>query len=177
MASGLIFDPLKLLRLTPLLTSTTSLTYAGNEHLYLSNFLAPQHKEKSDAILPSYFRRLFNVGVWIVIGVNAVTIGSALVNVATLSPSPSSGGMLSRIFPGKMPSARWFYGAGALFQVLHFAYVPLVAYPVRDIVEGRSNESTREMKKWLDVHRIRVLTTDLPGWLSFLAAVLATISV
>lgn len=176
MASGLIFDPLKLLRLAPLITTTTTLTYAGNEFFYLSNFLAPEHGDKSSDILPTYFKRMFNTGIWIVIGMNSLTITSSVVNLVTLPPSPGS--LFSRLVPRSTPSGRWLYGAGLFFTVMHFAFVPFVAYPVRDIIEDRSrSQSTRDLRKWLDVHRTRVLTADLPGWLCFLAGVLAMVSV
>jgi len=71
-------------------------------------------------------------------------------------------------------SSRW-YAAGLAFTVLHFAFVPFIAFPIRDIIEDRSRgESTRDMRRWLDIHRIRVFVADIPSWASFLAAVLTT---
>ncbi|PGH16122.1 hypothetical protein AJ80_05337 [Polytolypa hystricis UAMH7299] len=167
MASGLFFSPQKLLHLTPLITATSSLTYAHDENFYLSNFLYPAHQPLSNQILPSYFSRMFNTGVWIVIGTHAVNIGSAIATLVSLKNQTGGGSGILNSQAGK------WYTAGLILSIAHFAFVPFVAYPVRDIVEDRSEgKSTGGLKRWLDVHRVRVLLVDLPCWMCFLAAAL-----
>ncbi|KAL5343993.1 hypothetical protein BJX70DRAFT_352361 [Aspergillus crustosus] len=163
MASGLFFDPIKLLRIAPLITTTSSLVYAWDEHWYLSGFLLPEYKQESNAILPRYFRRFFEQGIWVIAGLNTLTISSSITNL-----------LVDRPLLDRLQSSRWYW-AGLGFTVCHFLFVPLVADPIRDIIEDRlKGESTKDLKKWIDIHKIRVLVTDLPGWLSFLAAALAT---
>ena len=165
MASGLFFDPLKLLRIAPLLTSTSSLVYAWDEHFFLSGFAHLEHKEETNKILPSYFRRFFNQGIYIVVGLNTLTISTAVSNLLTDRP------VLDRL-----QSSRWYW-AGLGLTACHFAFVPFIAEPIRDMFEGRSKgNSTKDLQRWLDIHRIRVLVADLPAWVSFLGAVLSTIS-
>lgn len=163
MASGLFFDPLRLLRVAPLVTTTSSLMYAWDEHWFLSGFLRPEIKHHSDAMLPRYFRRFFEQGVLIIAGLNTITLSSSIANL-----------LIDRPVLNKLGSSRWYW-AGLGFTALHFAFVPLIAYPIRDIMEDRSKgQSTKDLVRWLDIHRIRVLVADLPGWASFLAAVLTT---
>lgn len=52
MASGIFTDRHKLLVLSPLLTSTGTLMYAGCEALYYSAFLHPLLRTKANALLP-----------------------------------------------------------------------------------------------------------------------------
>ncbi|KAL6232481.1 hypothetical protein BDW75DRAFT_19527 [Aspergillus navahoensis] len=163
MASGLFFDPIKLLRMAPLVTTTASLMYAWDEHWFLSGFLRPEYKQHSDAMLPRYFRRFFEQGIWIIASLNTVTLTSSITNL-----------LVDRPVLDRLGSSRWYW-AGLGFTVCHFLFVPLIAYPIRDIMEDRSKgASTKDLKRWIDIHRIRVLVADLPGWLSFFAAVLTT---
>lgn len=163
MASGLFFDPLKLLRLAPLVTTTSSLMYAWDEHWFLSGFPRPEYKHHSEAMLPRYFRRFFEQGIWIVASLNTLTLSSSVANL-----------LIDRPALDRLGSSRWYW-AGLGFTVCHFLFVPLIAYPIRDIMEDRSKgHSTKDLKRWIDIHRIRVLVADLPGWMSFLMAVLST---
>lgn len=170
MASGLFFDPIKLLRIAPLVTTTSSLMYAWDEHWFLSGFLHTHadpstdadYKAHSNALLPRYFRRFFEQGIWIIASLNCATLASSITNLLIDRPLTRS-------------STRW-YGAGLAFTVAHFLFVPLIAYPIRDIVEDRAQgESSRDLKRWIDIHRVRVIVADLPGWLSFFGAVLTTL--
>ncbi|EKV19721.1 hypothetical protein PDIG_01680 [Penicillium digitatum PHI26] len=164
MASGLFFDPLKLLRVAPLLTTTSALLYAWDEHWYLSGFLRSEHKAETETVLPSYFRRFFEQGIFIVAGLNTLTVSTSVANLLTDRP------VLDRL-----RSSQWYW-AGLGFTACHFLFVPLIAYPIRDIIENRSQgKSTKDLQRWIDIHRIRVFVADLPAWMSFLVAVLSTI--
>ncbi|CRL24141.1 unnamed protein product [Penicillium camemberti] len=149
MASGLFFDPLKLLRVAPLLTTTSALLYAWDEHWYLSGFLLSEHKPETETILPSYFRRFFEQGVFIVAGLNTLTVSTSIANL-----------LIDRPVLDRLRSSRWYW-AGLGFTVCHF-------------LESVSGKSTKDLQRWIDIHRIRVLVSDLPAWMSFLAAVLFT---
>ncbi|KAJ5978306.1 hypothetical protein N7501_001648 [Penicillium viridicatum] len=78
---GAFFDPLKLLRVAPLLTTTSALLYAWDEHWYLSGFLRSEHKSKTETILPSYFRRFFEQGVFIIAGLNTLTVSTSVAHL------------------------------------------------------------------------------------------------
>ncbi|KAJ5943625.1 hypothetical protein N7516_003793 [Penicillium verrucosum] len=148
MASGLFFDPLKLLRVAPLLTTTSALLYAWGEHWYLSGFLRSQHKSETETILPSYFRRFFEqgiFGIFIVAGLNILTLSSSVANL-----------LIDRPVLDRLQSSRWYW-VGLVFIIFRLLSVPLITYPIRDIIENRSQgESTKDLQHRIDMHRIRV---------------------
>ena len=176
MASGLIFDPIKILRVAPLLTTTSSLVYAWDEHWYLSGFLHSntKHETEIEKIFPTYFRRFFEKGIFVLLGTGAITISTSIGNLFSLN---DNGGGLA---PDS--SSRLFYWAGLGFTLAHFLFVPVIAYPIRDIVEDRRDSTGKStvignLKKWLDIHRVRTLLADFPAWLSFLGGLLLSVKV
>lgn len=158
MASRAFFDPINLLRLAPLVTSTCTLMYAFDEYMFLSTFLHRDHRKQSNAILPSWFKRWFEKGIFVVVGLNAATIIITLFN----------------IFSAYNQEIRKWYWAGLGFTIAHLAFVPVIMYPIRDIIEDRSHgQSTRDLQRWINIHLLRVLIADLPGWASYSAGVVA----
>ena len=52
-------------------------------------------------------------------------------------------------------------------------FVPWIVPLVKGIREDRwRGEFSRDLRIWLDVHAVRSLITDLPGWICFLITVL-----
>lgn len=51
MASGLFIDPMALLRVTPLISSTCTLWFAWDQHVMYSTFAHPDLERESNAIL------------------------------------------------------------------------------------------------------------------------------
>lgn len=165
MASGLFFDPLKLLRVAPLLTSTSTLVFAWDENWYLSLLVGSKHQDEVNKMLPSYFTRFFETGIFILAGLNTLTVSTTIGNL-----------MNDRPVLNHLKSSRWYW-AGLAFTLFHFAFVPTIAYPIRDIMEDRSKgNSTKDLQKWLDIHRIRTLVADLPAFVSFVGAALSAFS-
>lgn len=166
MASGRVIDPIRLLSIAPLLTATSALVYAWDEHWYLSGFLDPLHKPEIEKMLPSYFRRFFQQGVFIIAGLNTLTVSTTIANLR-----------LRHRTLERLGSSRW-YRAGLCFTVCHFCFVPFIAYPIRDIIEDRTKgNNTKSLRKWIAINKLRVLLADLPSWISFLGAILFSISV
>lgn len=66
--------------------------------------------------------------------------------------------------------SKW-YAYGAIFALAHFAFVPLVAGPIKVISEGASDTkgddidetNRKEMETWLMWHTIRTVVADLPA--------------
>jgi Domain of unknown function (DUF1772) len=67
--------------------------------------------------------------------------------------------------------SKW-YGYGALFALAHFAFVPLVAGPIKtmmDVAESSKSEdeveetNRKEMGNWLLWHTVRTVVADLPA--------------
>lgn len=162
MASGAIFDLMRLLRVAPLITSTGSLVYAASELLTCSAFLQPELRKKSDGVLPRWFSFVFNRGVGIVLFYNIGTTSTTIANL-----------MLEHRGPPSLSTK--FYLAGLVAAFSHLAFIPWVMMPVKHIVEDSSEEgASSEMGKWLSVHKVRMVVADFPAWLAFLGAVLTS---
>lgn len=162
MASREIFDPIRLLRVGPVLTATVTVTYGFCERLFLGTF--PQEnvgKEKANAILPAYFESTFKSGISVVLVGYTSTIILGLSNVVGKNSIDSQS------------LGRACYWAGIGLAALHFTFVPFVATPVKDIIEDRpQGNSVKRLKDWLDVHAIRIALADIPSWACFLAGFL-----
>ncbi|KAJ5655749.1 hypothetical protein N7507_007699 [Penicillium longicatenatum] len=156
-----------LLQILPLATSTATLAHALLELHTTSAFLIPNIRTASNTILPTWFRRVFNRAVITVVGLNMTTIVAA---ATTLYLDSSR---------NELRTTR-FYWMGMLGAIGHLAFVPLVAGPVKQVVDnqnrrekGKEGDSASAwMAKWVGVHRVRMLVADLPAWISFLGAVL-----
>ena len=142
-----------LLRLLPLLTSTASLTFAGNQHWIFRLFSRPDLQPQSGAALPSWFAASFRIGMPKVVGLLTASMVGAAWNAATTSQTGA---------------ARRWYVAGGVLAGAHLLFVPAVAPRVRGIVEATTGaESIRELKGWLRVNAVRTLSVDLGAWLCF----------
>lgn len=160
MASGLIFNPIHLLHAAPLATSTATLAHALLELITTSAFLQPRIRQQSDAVLPTWFDRVFGRAVWTVLALNMSTISAA---AATLLLHRQRRDLQTPVF----------YWAGLAGAIGHLVFVPFVAGPVQRIVEAkRGSEPTRDMERWVSVHRVRMVVADLPAWIAFIGAVL-----
>lgn len=160
MASGLVFNPIHLLHAAPLATSTATLAHALLELITTSAFLQPHIRQQSDAVLPTWYDRVFGRVVWTVLALNMSTISAA---AATLLLHRQRRDLQTPVF----------YWAGLAGAVGHLVFVPFVVGPVQRIVEaGKESEPTRDMERWVSVHRVRMAVADLPAWIAFIGAVL-----
>ncbi|KAL4897745.1 putative integral membrane protein [Aspergillus ambiguus] len=163
MASGLVFDPIRLLRVAPLASSTASLIYATTELIVNNGLLQPEIRPASNRILPRWYSYMFHRGIWIVVGLNMTTVWSSIASLWLDSRRSNA-----------RPSSP-FYWVGLAGAVGHLLFVPWVATPIQNMVEDRNEQgATCEMEKWLSVHRVRMLVADLPAWLAFVAAIMTT---
>jgi hypothetical protein len=159
MASGLIFDPHVLLRTAPLITSTCSLWYSLDQDFFLKNFLHPDHRTRSNEIVPSYFNVFFVPGTIRVLGLLAMTMTGGGYNI-----------LARRSGSGSSTSLRW-YTAGTLLAASHLLFVPAVAPKIQAMVEDSSKgRSTDDLEGWLNVNRIRTWTVDFAAWACFAIA-------
>ncbi|KAJ3579660.1 hypothetical protein NPX13_g902 [Xylaria arbuscula] len=112
MASGAFFDPVVVMRVAPVLTSTLAMRFSHDQWFFLSTFnkVPPEHRAKTNEIIPSYFTSFFMKGIWD-IGV-----------FYSLTPTWGVFNFYSR------PNGAWkWYAAGTAFAVLHLAFAPLVS--------------------------------------------------
>jgi hypothetical protein len=161
MASGVVFDPLTLLRTAPLITSTCTLWYSLDQAFFLNIFLHPNHRTRSNELLPSYFGVFFGPGTARVLGLLALTLTGGGYNILA--------GRRSGL--GGSASLSW-YTAGTVLAASHLLFVPAVAPKIQAMVEDTSKgSSTKDLEGWLIIHRIRTWTVDLASWVCFAVAI------
>ncbi|KAF1848336.1 uncharacterized protein K460DRAFT_353330 [Cucurbitaria berberidis CBS 394.84] len=190
---------LTFLRLSPLLSTTGSLTHAYMEWLTTSSFLhaapttsglsksvlksytpttSPVNVEELDAakekVAPAWFVNFFSQGVWSVIGLNSITLLSATTNLY--------------LFPAGLDKNTRFYALGLLAAVTHYAFVPLVVPSVESLfkkcaVQEKGEESAEAGKsavenvsEWVGYHKIRMCTVDMVAWVCFAVGVVGAVT-
>lgn len=167
MASGAFFNPKATLLVTPLVSATCSLWYAADQELFFRLFTLPSTRERSDALLPTYFKPFFNIGVWRVIALLGTTTWASVGCIYTAKPLLQSRGSLG-----------WYAGAAAL-ATAHLVYVPFVAPLIEAIVEDRGTAEKTNVDvlgEWLRVNLVRTWTTDLGAWVCAVVAVTKTLA-
>lgn len=153
---------LRVLHLLPVLTSTATLMYAVDEHIFLGTWMHPGFRERANSHLPAWFYNWGRRGRWpIILGYPAnYTLG--LLNVVIAGRQIRTGS-----------AAKW-YALGLLFSVGHIAIyarkaIGLLADIKADVPKGNS---THSMGVWLKMNMLRTATTDFPAWLCFITAAL-----
>lgn len=178
MASGLFLDPYALLRTAPLVTSTCTLWYAFDQDMFLDVFLHPGHRRRSNELLPSYFHVFFRRAVIRVLGLLGLTLlgggCNVLINRQPGVPFPARGhGFLTDHLPciNHQTPLLW-YTAGTMMCASHLIFVPSIATKVQAIIDDQSHgQSTRDLERWLAIHRLRTWTVDLAAWVCFAVGV------
>lgn len=161
MASKLFFDPLVALRAAPLVSSTCTLLYAYDQHLFLGLLNRPETRQQSRPLLPAYFRSLFRQGVVFVVAMLAVTTWSSVANLYAGRPSLRAKGSL------------WWYVAGAALSSSHLLFIPGIAPSVKRIWEAKGGDGedvNGALDEWLGVNKLRMLTVDLAAWVACVVA-------
>ncbi|GAB0133899.1 hypothetical protein EsDP_00002293 [Epichloe bromicola] len=177
MASCAFFDARKALLLAPLVSSSCSLVFAWDQHVFLSNFTHPELSGRGNAILPTYWRVMFPWGLTQVVSLLGVTTWTSVGAIVWHR------GLLQR-----RGSLQWYAGAAGL-AVGHLLYAPLVAplikYMMDDEGGGRplerrraepGNRNVEAQRRWMGYNMARLLTTDLGAWVCCAVAVVKTFS-
>ncbi|KAH7354589.1 hypothetical protein BKA66DRAFT_276976 [Pyrenochaeta sp. MPI-SDFR-AT-0127] len=176
-------------RIVPLLSTTASLTHAYMEWLTTSSFIhtihdrslanssaAVEEMEKAkEQVVPRWFVNFFGTGVWSVIGLNTITLLSAIANLWVL--------------PAGLGEDEIFYSVGLAAAVAHYAFVPLVVPSVNglfkasavqtkgDKAKGGEMIAMGNVKEWVSYHRVRMCTVDVVAWVSFVVGGIRVLSV
>ncbi|ATY60157.1 integral membrane [Cordyceps militaris] len=154
MASGMFFDPIVALRALPLVSSTCTLLFGWDQTFFLSLLNRPENRGTSKHLLPAYFRRMFRFGLPLVVSLIAISFWSGLAGAR------------------RVRQARPWYAAGAAAALGHLLFVPLVAPPVRQIIEADADTDVNErLDYWVRVNTVRTFTVDLAAWIAFVVAV------
>ncbi|KAI1505230.1 hypothetical protein F5X99DRAFT_368772 [Biscogniauxia marginata] len=166
MASGLFFDPLVALRAAPLVSSTCTLLFAWDQHLFLGILNRPETRTHSKPMLPAYFKKFFYTGLPMVLGFVTTTTSTAVANLYTQRAALQARGSF------------WWYAAGASIAVSHLAFAPFIAPSIQATLEADADgDANKSLDEWLSVNAIRSLTVDLGAWIAVTVAVLKTLRV
>lgn len=111
MASGLFVDPATLLRLAPLISSTCTLWFAWDQRVTYSTFTHPDLRAESAAILPLWWRKVFELH-----DVERVLFPITVTAVASVVNIRRHGGLLR-----SKGSWAW-YAAGAALAVGQYVF-------------------------------------------------------
>ncbi|KAK4445193.1 integral membrane protein [Podospora aff. communis PSN243] len=159
------------LRLAPLLLTTSSLNFSYNQYLFLDPFLhlPPSHQSTTNQTLRRYVHRQFPSGLVAILALYPLTWATAIINLT------SGSRLLPHIAPLDVIPRRW-YTAGLLFNAGHMLWAPkakglmqeiggLGEYADRPrIGEKDERDEVGLLKEWLGLHVWRSVLADFPGW-------------
>lgn len=149
-------DPFTLLRLAPLITSTTTITYNLAHHIFFTAFLAPSHQKEANAFIPRWTEIWMPSAKWPIVVFYPLSLVLAASNIYTTT---ASGG------------AKAWYWAGLVFTFGHFLWAKkAIGLLIRIKDDGSKGKSTKDMREWVKMNIVRGLLTDLPAWMAFLMA-------
>jgi hypothetical protein len=159
MASRVVFDPVTLLRVAPVITSSFSLWYCWDQFMFFQNFIVPENRRLGSAFLPGYWKTFLTPGLTCIFTLYGATAMAAAGN----------------IYRGS--TAFWWYTAGVTLSVAHFTFAPFIIGPIEDIINDRAKgESWKDMQRWLRIHVARSLLVDFPAWVCYLLAAMQSLS-
>ncbi|EGN92624.1 hypothetical protein SERLA73DRAFT_190806 [Serpula lacrymans var. lacrymans S7.3] len=142
-----------LLHLTPVLSATASVTYAMSEYFTLIPWL---RKDTPSTTLSTWFNDWFRLG---------------LVSVLTFGTVSVAGGYAG--WKDTVGGASVLYMYGTFFAIGHFAFVPWISRCIKRLVYGPT-DAKDELRWWLKLHTVRMITMDIPAMLCFLGGYLHT---
>ena len=157
----LVSSSIRLLRLLPVLSSSVTLMFALDEHIFFGTWMHPSIRERANANLPAWWFRWGHRGRWVIILGYPTNYILAILNL-----------LISRDQLRVTGSSKW-YSLGLIFSIAHMLYMStalkLIADINNDVPKGNS---TYSMGAWLRMNWIRAVTTDLPAWVCFITAAL-----
>lgn len=154
--------PLTLLRLAPLLTSTSSLTFAHDHDLFFRVFTSEPCANHSNTLIPPWMSVYMPRGLRRILFFYPSTLILALLNIYFSNPGSTT---------------RYLYAAGAAFTLGHVAVFGKTAVGLLSAMrdDESKGQATRDMTKWVDMNVWRTLLADLPAWGCYLMGVLGSL--
>lgn len=155
---ALTASSIRLLRLSPALSSSMTLMFALDEHLIFGTWVQPPIRSLANSSLPAWWARGGLRWRWVLI---------------IFYPVNYILGILNLLVPGDQPGSTKWYLWGLFFSVAHMFFVQMALRRIAAIENGvPKGNVVRSMESWLKMNWVRALTTDLPAWLCFITAAL-----
>lgn len=154
------FEPLAVLAIAPLVSSTCTLWYAFDQHHFLTIFTT-HSEDKFEKVIPDYFTQFFAAGLPRVLGLLGTTCLSVAGNYFYRHEALVTN-----------HSLKW-YLVGAALAVSHLSFAPLVLPQIKEL-QGKNegcHKPRQVLSEWLYWHNLRTYTVDLAAWVCFAVAV------
>ncbi|KAI0390707.1 hypothetical protein F5Y17DRAFT_47320 [Xylariaceae sp. FL0594] len=172
MASGAFVDPLVLLRVAPVITSTMSMRLSHDQWLFLDVFATSlsyraSDRERANEIVPSYFKAFFRRGIWDVVTLLTLTTATGICNCYSASTRPDG--------VWKCPER---HGASSQVAglIVFVSFSCFVVYKVQGLVEDKpKGRGLQTLREWLRVNGVRSWLADIPAWACFTVACLKSL--
>ncbi|KAK0618508.1 hypothetical protein B0T17DRAFT_538108 [Bombardia bombarda] len=180
---------LALLRVVPLLSATSSVTFTLSEDTFIRplTHTAPspasvELRRHANRILPSH-GRWTRRGLAVIFITYPLSIATAIANLARRHDNAQVD--FSPNAPYNARAAAAFYLAGLVFSVIHFPFGPRAMSLLKRIrkdtggVEADvdpAQDNTASMASWLRINAIRGVVADVPSWVCYFAAFLFAMS-
>ncbi|KAL7946711.1 hypothetical protein V8C42DRAFT_293971 [Trichoderma barbatum] len=113
-----------------------------------------------------WFKDFFKPGFIGITSLSAVTIASGIRSARVRDQSGSAEGQARA-----KTASRWAI-AGLVFTLIHFGFGNSVL-AIMDRILSSPELAQGEMAGWIKLHTVRTLTTDVPAWVCFIAALLS----
>lgn len=148
------------LRVLPVLTTSSYLTFAIASDLYFRPYLAPSVIDAADRLLPSYITVWYNRGMTLIFIIYPLTWGTAIANLPVAHLLHTS------------IAAFVLYLLGLLFSIAHMLWGPHAMKLLNSIKKQNGSGSTEIVRRWCRMNLIRSTLVDMPAWGCFLAGFL-----
>jgi hypothetical protein len=161
---SLVSSSIRLLRILPVVSSTVTLQFAVDEHIFLGTWVHPNFRDRANAHLPVWFYNWGRRGRWVIILGYPTNYALSILNFLISHDQLHTAG-----------SEKWYW-LGFMFSLGHMIYGPtalkLLSEIKNDVPKGNS---TCSMGVWLKMNWTRALLTDFPAWIFFIVAALKTL--
>ncbi|KAH0490426.1 hypothetical protein TgHK011_001894 [Trichoderma gracile] len=151
--------------LIPALSTSLNVGMALGAWITVLPFANPAYPGPAVAV---WFRDFFKPGFIGITSLSAVTIASGI--RAAWRRTPESAEEQGQDKKAKKAS-RWAT-AGLVFTLIHFGFGNSVL-AIMDKILSAPELAQGQMAGWIRLHTVRTLTTDVPAWLCFVAALLS----
>lgn len=141
----------------PLISQSLTVFYAIVEPTVFIPFLrsAETDRAATQRVTRLWYSHFLNLGLTTIFTITLPAIGSALYAARQLSSN----------------TTEWkLYVAGASFSFAHFLFGPSIAAVISSICDEqveKRGETLQYLRKWLQIHAIRTVVSDIPALLCF----------